>query len=88
MKSRLKSKGWGPFRQDWYSVCSMCYYHNEDCPRCRVGRWHNRLTRKFGSMVYRLWPDLWRWWANRPAGKRDLQKLLKEIREGNKHGQE
>jgi hypothetical protein len=43
------SRGWGPWRQEWYSICSAhfrphvnTYYTSDtDGPECPSGRWYN-----------------------------------------------
>jgi hypothetical protein len=38
---KIGTKGWGPWRYDWYSICSAPYGHDKFCIRCQAGSWHN-----------------------------------------------
>lgn len=38
---KIGTKGWGPWRYDFYSICSAPYGHDKDCPRCAAGNWYN-----------------------------------------------
>ncbi len=63
----VKTRRWGPFRQEWYSICSghnWRKYTEETCPRCQKGQWINVWRQAAGSFVFERWPDVWRWWAN------------------------
>lgn len=63
----LPSRRWGPFRQEWYSICSAGHDEgpNGNCDRCRAGMWHNVVAQRIGHAIYVRWPSVWRWWANR-----------------------
>jgi hypothetical protein len=82
----LPSKGWGPFRYEWYSICSghsrnkngNYYGHDIDCPRCMAGRWINCWLREIGSYFHDNYYPLWFWWANRP--KYSLKQAYYEAR--------
>jgi hypothetical protein len=67
MSPRLAVRGWGPWRQEWYSICSAHQNGGPDdeCQLCRAGLWRNCWRQFFGHIVYKRWPRLWRWWANR-----------------------
>src|SRR6478736_1833567 len=67
--NRLPTRGWGPWRYDWYSVCSKHRHHDPDCRLCDCGSWVNNWWHLAGSLVYKVAPNLWRWWANRPFMK-------------------
>lgn len=64
----VKTIGWGPWRKDWYSICSTHKNNKADCIRCNAGHWTNHWQWWFGHMIYTLAPDLWRWWVNRKHG--------------------
>lgn len=64
-RPKLPSLGWGPFRRDWYSICSMHSVYDLECNLCQKGHWHNAWRVFAGHIVYKAVPDLWRWWANR-----------------------
>jgi hypothetical protein len=69
----LPSKGWGPFRYEWYSICSghgrnkdgNHYGYDTDCLRCMAGRWINCWRHEMGSWVHNNHYPLWFWWSNR-----------------------
>lgn len=63
-KSKLKSKGWGPWKCEWYSICSMHYFHDEFCSMCQAGSWRNCYKHIIESHIFDKNPDLWRRWAN------------------------
>lgn len=59
----MLTKGWGPWRRDWYSICSMHTYH-PDCQACQSGRWVNAWRVRASQAVFAISPSLWRRWAN------------------------
>jgi hypothetical protein len=61
----MASKGWGPWRQRWYSVCSTHAAAEPQCPQCEAGCWVYVLTNLFERAVFRVAPSLWLWWVNR-----------------------
>ena len=75
---RLRSRRWGPFRQEWYSICSGHFYFNPDCPRCQAGEWRNVWRHEIGHFVYTSSPDLWRWWANLSWNRDRTMNFLKK----------
>lgn len=76
----LPTIGWGPFRYQWYSICSGHYNFDADCDRCIAGSWSNCWAHKVGHFVYENEPEVWRWWVNRPslteAGRKLFMKLF------------
>lgn len=58
-------KGIWPFRKTWYSICSAHQKYKKSCPRCNKGNWHNDVRYYFSSVIYKNWPNVWRWWVNR-----------------------
>lgn len=60
----MKTKGWGPFRSDWYSICSAHYEYNDSCRMCQAGGWINTWKQKFETIIFKHNPELWMWWAN------------------------
>lgn len=63
--NRLRTKGFGPFKKEWYSICSSHFIYDEHCIRCTRGEWINVWRHFFGSKVYKYFPDFWRWWVNK-----------------------
>ena len=62
---QMKTRGKWLWRQEWYSICSAHYDDKDGCPYCEAGRWVNVWVHNIEIFVYKRWPDLWRWWANR-----------------------
>lgn len=62
----MRTRGSGIRREDYYSLCSRHREWDETCVACSHGRWRNHWSRMGGSIVYKLFPWLWRWWVNRP----------------------
>lgn len=61
----IERKGWGPWREDWYSICSAHRKTRDDCIACHCGTWVNAWGAAIGRVFYRATPRLWQWWANR-----------------------
>jgi hypothetical protein len=62
--TQLKRYVW-PFAQTWFSICSKHQYGAIGCDLCETGQWVNDIKHRIGSWVFKLFPSLWRWWANR-----------------------
>lgn len=68
----LPTVGWGPFRYEWYSICSghglnddgRYYWFDTDCPRCMAGVWTNCWKLAASHVVEKYCYPLWYWWAN------------------------
>ena len=77
----LPSRGWGPWREEFYSLHSNPRLIAEDVEH-RFGVWHNVWSHRVGSVVFRVSPALWRWWANRPTSKtrRTLQSFFPNLK--------
>lgn len=79
----MKARYWGPFRQEWYSICSTHWNPKPGCPRCECGQWVNVHGQKVGHAFYKRWPKLWRLWANRPfcnGRRRFLEETFPRLR--------
>ena len=61
----MKTRGKGIFKEEWYSICSAHYEHNENCELCNKGMWVNVIKHKIGSFIYDHFPNIWRWYVNR-----------------------
>ena len=66
---KLRSKGRGPFRAEWYSICSRHYDYDPDCNLCQCGSWHNVWARMIDHQIYNHAYWLWHWWHNRPNSR-------------------
>lgn len=60
-----QTRGWGPWRAEWYSICSAHQRYDKGCERCEAGSWVNTWGLAVSHFVFRYWPRLWLWWANR-----------------------
>jgi len=76
MKVKLPSRGRGLFREEYYSICSAHQEFNQECSTCKIGSWHNVWLGVANSVLFKVWPALWIWNANRPKNK---TKWLKSI---------
>ena len=83
IEDHLPTEGWGPFKYQWYSVCSEHRTFDVNCSRCLAGRWVNAWEAKMENFVYDNDPDLWRWWANRPLLIPALKRLYKSYKNKN-----
>jgi hypothetical protein len=61
----LPTSGWGPFRYEWYSICSGHYRFDVECPRCLAGRWINCWMQVVEHQIHDRAYPVWFWWANR-----------------------
>ena len=64
--NKLKSKGIGPWKYEWYSVCSAHIYLKDSCAQCQVGTWINCYKQSISSYIFDKNPNLWCWHANQP----------------------
>jgi hypothetical protein len=62
---KLPARGWGPFRYDWYSICSRHQNYDTDCTLCQKGGWVNHWGQFIGHIFFKLCPNLWKRLANR-----------------------
>lgn len=73
----LPSKGWGPWRKEFYSYYSFEQQMKEDIFH-ECGQWRNVWVGKFSSFIYNRWPDFWRWFVNLPPLHRRSTKRLQK----------
>ena len=69
----LPSRYWGPFKQEWYSLCSGCSINdgggpNSKCPRCSRGMWTGVVYHKISQFFYWHFYGVWYWWQNERPG--------------------
>lgn len=69
---KLKTRGRGLRRQEWYSICSAHQEYKEDCERCNCGTWSNVWRVHFSNLVYKIAPGFWIWWVNRRRDKNEI----------------
>lgn len=60
-----RTRGRGPTKEEWYSICSRHRIYDSECKLCNVGRWVNVWRHACGGVVYAMCPWLWRKWVNR-----------------------
>jgi hypothetical protein len=60
-----KTIGWGPFKSDWYSICSIHGHPKDGCNMCMTGSYCNRLLNKVGHFFHKHAYPLWFMWANK-----------------------
>ncbi len=79
----LPSKGWGPWRREFYSLHSNVADQAADTNHV-FGFWCNAWISRAGRIIFRFWPNLWRWWVNLPPFRakttRKLQKFFPNLR--------
>ena len=78
---KLPSRGWGPWRREFYSLYSTTRQIEADVNH-EHGEWVNVWTHQADSMVYALCYQLWHWWHNRPNSKsrRAIEKHFPKLR--------
>lgn len=57
--------GFGPWKREWYSICSRHRHRDNTCDLCQVGSWKNIWKHKLCHVFYKCCPKLWIWWRNR-----------------------
>jgi len=60
----LKTRGFGPWRYEWYSICSKHYHHKDTCNLCQAGSWVNVYEHAITSYICKADYPLWLWWVN------------------------
>lgn len=61
---KLKSKGWGPWKYEWYSICSAHFVAKQSCNNCNRGNWVNVYEHAVISYICKVNYPLWYWWVN------------------------
>ena len=59
----VRGKLW--WEERWYSFCSIHREYDETCNICNLGSWVNTWKHNVSSIIYDMFPGLWRWWINR-----------------------
>jgi len=60
-----RKRGWGPWRENWVSICSRHASYDSTCDLCVKGTWDNHWEWLVSSTFFKLTPRLWVWWINR-----------------------
>lgn len=73
---------WGPFKEQWYSICSNHRTDREDCTRCSTGMWENIYLLKIRNYFCKHHYKIWYWWVNRKGSKsrKFLEKTFPRLR--------
>lgn len=50
----MENKGWGPWKQEWYSICSANQICQKDCKLCRLGSYQFVWRLFFLEKAYKL----------------------------------
>jgi hypothetical protein len=73
--------GRGPWKADWYSICSAhsprLGDRDRSCRLCMTGHYVNRWRHGLERLAYRHAYPLWHWWANRPSSR--SRRFLEEV---------
>lgn len=59
-RARQLTKGWGPWKQTWFSICSMHYYHDDNCNMCTHGIWYFNIKSKISNYIFKKLPRFWK----------------------------
>lgn len=66
---------------EWYSLCNRHWpgirAPDPTCPQCRMGSWVFLPANVVSKVVYRIAPNFWRWWVNRPNSR--TRKKIEEM---------
>ncbi len=74
---KIPSRGWGPWRQEFYSIHSNPDAIKADVA-CEHGLWSNVWIGRVSNFVYDRWPTFWRWFMNLPPlHRRNTRRLNK-----------
>lgn len=76
---KLPSRGWGPWRQEWYTYSSS---PRKAAPEDGFGQWRFVWAQAVDSLIYRRLKPVWIWWHNRPNSltRRRLRKHFPNLR--------
>jgi hypothetical protein len=71
------TRGWGPFRSVWVSICSMHFRYDPTCHMCQSGSWRNLTVGFFDRLLFKVSPKAWKYlhtdvarWLNRNTLRR------------------
>jgi|AntAceMinimDraft_16_1070373.scaffolds.fasta_scaffold16553_3 hypothetical protein len=61
---KIREKGKFFWKKRWYSICSIHYEYNKECPMCNAGTWSNVWGTAISSFFCDHLYKLWFWWVN------------------------
>ena len=78
--SKSYSRYWGPFRQEWYSICSAHQYGSpySDCDLCKCGRWVPVVDHMISQYFHNNHYKLWYWYVNHDIFGYQMRRRLKK----------
>ena len=81
-KLKLTAKGWGPWKYEWYSICSAHHSREEKCSMCQAGYWVNCWIHYIDSLIYKYFKSFWLYWHNRENSKtkKQLRKIFPKLK--------
>jgi hypothetical protein len=56
----MATRGEGPLKEEWYSICSMHHERDENCDMCNCGKWINVEEQKKEHELFERNPEEWR----------------------------
>lgn len=63
---RMRTRYWGPFKQRFYSVCSVHFVRQDSCRMCNAGTWRSEFMLTCVSQpMFKYLPSLW-FFVNNP----------------------
>jgi hypothetical protein len=70
------------WKEQWFSICSMHFKHDEGCAMCNTGAWTNIFRWKIGKIIFKIAPNVWIWWMNRPNSnaRRQIEEWFPKLR--------
>jgi hypothetical protein len=78
-----KSQGWGPWRREWYSICSRHHDPHTDCHMCMTGHYSYVVLNHMEHFFYTHFYRLWHWWVNRPnsASRKRIETIFPKLKQ-------
>jgi len=58
---KLRSRRFGPFKQEWYSICSKHMVYDKNCNMCNAGVWCNVWKNNLSKFIFKYFPKFWHW---------------------------
>lgn len=67
------TRGWGPWKKHYYSICSRHQKSITTCKHCRTGQWYNVWRSGISNMVFKYCPKIWKYFTNKKTKERSLR---------------
>lgn len=52
------------WKKEWFSICSIHHDFDPNCELCNIGSWHNIILYNIGLFIYKMMPDIWKFFKN------------------------